>query len=117
VNGQGEFSFDGAPSPPASRHDQPRPTIQQRFEAFDAAFPGVFVLFRRFARELRAIGRKRYSADAILHRIRWEFAINPDRAFDDRKINNDFSSRYARKLADEEPAFEEFFEFRVLKTP
>jgi hypothetical protein len=31
-------------------------------------------------------------------------------------VNNDYSSRAARKLADEMPEFKDFFEFRELKS-
>jgi len=88
--------------------------IQSRFDDFDRAHPEVFRLFRFFAHMLKQKGKERFSADAILHRIRWEFAVNMecDGGF---KVNNDFSSRYARKLISEDPAFDGFFELRRLK--
>ncbi len=46
--------------------------ITLAFERFDRAHPDVWALFVRFAEELRASGRHHYSADALLHRIRWE---------------------------------------------
>lgn len=93
-----------------------RLAIQQRFEAFHAAHPEVFQLFARFASELRRAGRTHYSADAILHRVRWECAVNPERD-SGYKINDHFSSRYARKLANTDPRFATFFEFRKLREP
>ena len=91
-------------------------TIQERFEDFDAEHPEVFELFVRFSKELIAAGHTSYSADAILHRIRWHFDVNAkkDGGF---KINNNFTSRYARKLATANPTeFGEFFRFRNLRS-
>lgn len=95
--------------------DRDDESIDARFAAFDAAHPEVYRLFVRFARELKARGHAHGSSDAILHRVRWETGANTERdgGF---KINNNFSSRYARKLAAEFSAeFADFFEFRSLK--
>lgn len=90
-------------------------TIQQRFEAFDAAHPEVWHLFKRFADELRRAGRRHGSADQIIQRIRWETSVNPehDGGF---KIDDRFSSRYARKLMDEYEWFRGFFHTRKLRS-
>ena len=91
-------------------------TIQDRFQEFDAKHPEVFDLFVAFSRELLTAGHESYSADAILHRIRWHFDVNEkrDSGF---KINNNFSSRYARKLAAINPIeFGSFFRFRNLRS-
>jgi hypothetical protein len=88
-----------------------RGSIAERFAAFDAAHPEVWDWFVIFAHELRNAGAKRGSADAILHRVRWETRV---RGKDARgfKINNDFTRHYALKLATANPAFAGFFEFR-----
>ncbi len=90
-------------------------TIDARFREFDRAHPDVWRLFRQFALELLQAGREHYSADAILHRIRWHFATS-GKCHDGFKMNNNFSSRYARKLAAEDERFRGFFEFRRLKS-
>jgi hypothetical protein len=90
-------------------------TIAARFAEFDAANPRVYTLFVRFAREVRR-ARPRYSADAILHRIRWEIALTTV-SDDGFKINNVYSSRYARKLMKEFPdEFGGFFQLRKLRS-
>lgn len=105
---------DDAPlfDPPPVEDDE---SIDAQFARFDAAHPEVYELFQRFSGELLGRGRAHYSADAILHRIRWHYAVNVDHdgGF---KINNNFSSRYARKLAADDQRFAEFFEFRVLRS-
>lgn len=85
-------------------------TIRERFEAFHSANPQVFQHFKRFAWEAKRMGRSRWSADAIIQRIRWFICI--ETAGDDFKVNDHFSAEYARLLIAEEPAFEGFFELR-----
>lgn len=89
-------------------------TIQARFEAFDQANPQVWDAFVRFAEELLRRGYDHYSSDAVMHRLRWHFNVETTRdgGF---KLNDHFTSRYARKLARLDPRFESFFEFRRLK--
>lgn len=90
-------------------------SIQEAFEAFDREHPEVYARFRNLAADLLNKGHARYSADALLHVIRWHYALQGPRP-EDFKINNNFSSRYARKLASEDERFAEFFETRVLKS-
>lgn len=90
-------------------------TIQARFEQFLAENPHVYRLFRQYAEQLLARGWDRYSADAILHRIRWH--LNVEVAGDPApKLNDHFTSRLARKLAGEDERFRSFFEFRRLRS-
>lgn len=94
-----------------------RRTIDTRFAAFDALHPEVYTLFKRFAQELLDRGARRGSADMVMHRIRWETAAGAKPTDPGRptfKLDNNFSSRYARKLAAEDPRFESFFTFRRL---
>ncbi len=90
-------------------------SIQARFEAFHRAHPEVYDLFCRFANEMLIAGHGRYSARAIVHQIRWHHDVNPER-HSGFKINDHFSSRYARLLVDSNPRFDGFFELRELKT-
>ena len=95
-------------------------SIQDRFEIFHAANPHIYVLFRRFVREARIAGFNKYSARAIIHRIRWhldvEITPTDDAETHPFKINDHFSSRYARLMVALNPSFEGFFELRELKT-
>lgn len=91
-------------------------SIQERFEEFDAAHPDVYVLFRRFALELIAVGRRRIGAKLLIERIRWHY-VTSSAGSGEFKINNVFSSRYARKLIAERPEFADVFEVRQLQAP
>lgn len=82
------------------------------FEKYDREQPEVWELFVRFANEARDSGRSRYSARAIIHRIRWECAVErpTGKPF---KINDHLAGRYARKLIGADPdKWEGFFELR-----
>lgn len=92
-----------------------RRSIDERFEAFHTENPKVFELFCRFADEARRTGRTRYSADAILHRLRWHLEIEVRDTGEEFALNNDFTSRYARLLIEEDPSFDGFFELRKLR--
>jgi hypothetical protein len=73
----------------------------------------VCVLFQQFALRAIATGVKRYSADAILHRIRWEEQI--ERGIHDFKVNNNWTSHLARWFIANHPDKASFFETRKLK--
>jgi hypothetical protein len=82
------------------------------FADVDARNPHVWVLFERFTLSLIRRHFTRYSADAVLHRVRWETAV----ALEDEgsfKINNNWSAYYARKFCAEHPEHVDFFELRV----
>jgi len=91
-----------------------RPSIRERFERFHAANPGVYRVFKRFAWDVKKAGRSRWSADAIIQRIRWFFAVETDEP--EFKINDHYSAYYARMLMREDPDnFDGFFELRTTR--
>lgn len=86
--------------------------IQRNFERFHQDNPHVYALFDRFARELMARGQHG-SAKLIFERIRWEMRITT--ATDQPvKLNNNYSSRYARLWERRNPHHEGFFRTRRL---
>jgi len=90
-------------------------TIQERFEIYDRNHPEVWRLFVEFALLAKARGRTRYSARAIMQRIRWEREVEQEAA-EPFKISNLWSSRYARKLVNADPeTWTGFFELRQTK--
>lgn len=71
----------------------------------------VASLFVRFAKDVKRRGFRRYSADAILHRIRWHMHI--ERGDREWKCNNNWTSGLARWAMHHHPAeLSEFFETR-----
>lgn len=74
--------------------------------------PEVLDMFERLTLYAIDRGRRRYSADAILHRIRWEMQIEKgDREF---KCNDHWTSVLSRWFMDRHPEHAGFFETRKL---
>lgn len=69
--------------------------------------PHVYKLFERFSLEVAAV-RERYSAKAIIERMRWHynFEINGDYEF---KLTNTHTAYYARHFLENHPDLEGFF--------
>jgi hypothetical protein len=79
-----------------------------RFAEVDAANPEIWRLFVHFTFEMVRRGFRRYSSDAVLHRVRWETAsaLDDDTSF---KICNNWTPFYARKFHKVYPHLEGFF--------
>lgn len=69
-------------------------------------------LFLRLAREVKEAHFRRFSADALLHRIRWYFTIESKRVH--FKANNNWTPVLARWAMDIAPELHGLFELRVL---
>ena len=73
--------------------------------------PEVLALFEKLALHIRERGFKRYSSDAILHRIRWHYHF--ERGLRDFKCNNNWTAPMARWCLSKYPGeLENFFELR-----
>lgn len=90
------------------------PSIQDRFEDFHRKNPEVYAYLVKLCYELRSKGWKRYAIGALWERLRWHFQIDIERG-DDFKLNDHFRSRYARKIIQDHPDLEGFFELRELR--
>ena len=96
---QNEFNFE-----------KPKSKITLSFQKYDANNPNVWRLFVQYSQQAAHAGRKTFSAQAIIERIRWFHSVeNPD---DDFKINNDFAAFYARKFHAMNPNLNGFFRTR-----
>jgi hypothetical protein len=91
-------------------------SIQRRFEQFDASHPEIYREFRTIALQLLERKRGHYGSKAILEVIRYHRILSGKDAKEVFKINNNYSSRYARKLISEDARFERFFELRELRS-
>ena len=90
-----------------------RSKLEAEFDRFDSDHVDVWLLFRRFALDAIAAGRSRFSADAILHRIRWFTTVEagaPGASV--WKINDHYSAFYARKFVRLMPEHQSLFELR-----
>lgn len=93
-------------------------TVQERFEAFHRDNPHIYELLVKYAVQAARAGWRHYGVKSLFERVRWHVYVE---AMDERgfKLNNDFTSRYAR-LLNTDPRVTaicgpEFFETRELK--
>lgn len=85
---------------------------QAKFERYHAENPDIWNQFKEATFALIKVGRQHFSADAILHSIRFNTAL---RGGTDFKLNNNYSSMYSRMFTSNFPEHRDFFEQRKLK--
>jgi hypothetical protein len=88
--------------------------IQDRFEEFDRANPEVYSAIVKFARQAKGNGFSSYGMKSVWERMRWHFQFEKQMG-DDFKLNNNYCSRYARKVMQHEADLSDFFETRRLR--
>jgi hypothetical protein len=90
-------------------------TFEERFREYDATNPTVYRLLVHFSRQLRDRGYHRAGIRNVWERMRWEMmlATSDPAGF---KLNDHFTSRYARKIMAENPDLREFFRTRELRS-
>ena len=85
-----------------------------KFQEFHAENPQVYTALRDRALQLKRKGWNHYGIKAIVEVVRFHRAL--ETTDPDFKLNNNYSSRYARILMDEEPELAGFFQTRELKS-
>lgn len=88
-------------------------SIQERFEAFHAANPHVYERLVRLALQLKRQGRQHFGIKALIEFLRFSYALQT--TGEPYKLDNRFSSRYARYIMETVPELDGFFETRELK--
>jgi hypothetical protein len=89
-------------------------TINERFLAFHEANPRVYDDLVRLALETKASGYTKYGFEELWARLRWERWTQTS-GREDFKLNDHFTSRYARMLMQLNPELDGFFETRRLR--
>lgn len=84
------------------------------FEEFHHKNPDVYNELVRLARQALARGRKKIGIKMIWEVVRWNRFISTTAA--DFKLNNNFHSRYARRIMAQEADLQGVFELRELKS-
>lgn len=84
-----------------------------RFVTYHRDNPEIWRLFLKYAAEAKRAGRERFSAKAVMERIRWECEIGGANG-GKFKVNNNFTSFYVRAICGACPEFKGFFETRAL---
>lgn len=91
-------------------------SIQAAFEKFHADNPTVYETVVRLARLALSRGKKKGAIATMWEVVRWEFYLNTtDECQAAFKLNNNYRSRYARLVMDQEPDLKNFFNIRQLQ--
>jgi hypothetical protein len=93
---------------------RPGMTIQQRFELFSSLNPWIYKRLCELARKANKNGHSRIGMTTLWEVLRWdsyEQVFDPTSGF---KLNDHFTSRYARKIMENEPDLKGIFETRKL---
>lgn len=90
-------------------------TIQYEFLAFHEANPRVYAELVRLARRAKAAGKLRIGIKLVWERLRWDMEVEVDSGADAFTLNNNYPSRYARRIMAREPDLAGFFETRRLR--
>lgn len=87
--------------------------IDERFVEFHHSNPHVYRHLVGLARQWRDAGHRTCSMKMLFEVLRWDAGVRTSSA-DGLKLNNDFTSRYARLIAANEPDLAHLFERRCL---
>jgi hypothetical protein len=92
--------------------------MERDFEAFHRNNPEVYNTLVRLARQAKALGHQRVGIKMLWEVMRWEVYIataNQIGGNSEYKLNNNYTSRYARRIMEQESDLDGFFELRTLK--
>jgi hypothetical protein len=89
-------------------------TIQERFEQFHADNPHVYADLVMLARRAQRRGNSRIGIGMLFELVRWRRGyVSTGTGF---LLNNNFRSRYARLISEQEPDLAGMFETRELRS-
>ena len=86
-------------------------TLEQRFNAFHQANPHVYANLRCLALDAKRKGRQ-VGIKMLYEVLRWQYAMQTTDD-SDFKLNNSYTSFYARLLMEREPELQGYFETRT----
>ena len=96
-------------------YEQRQRTIDERFADFHRKNPHIYRKLVNLAREVKGAGHDHCSIDFLFHRLRWHYRIElKDKS--PFKLDDHFTSRYARAIMMCEPDLSDFFEVRKLRS-
>ncbi len=90
-------------APPSSDRSDGHPelTSAERFERFHATNPHIYDLLVGYCRAWAGTGRVLFGIRAPWERMRWELGVHTDST--DFKLNDHYTSFYARLIVEQEP--------------
>lgn len=90
-------------------------SIQKQFEIFHKKNPQVYDMLVDMARQVKGLGKDKLSIKLLYERVRWELLFET-KSEDEFKLNNSFTSRYARLIMEQEEDLKDFFDLRQINT-
>lgn len=93
------------------------PSIDETFEQFHRAHPHVYQRLVEMARALKRAGHRGYGIKSLFEVLRYEADTQAVDGATGYKLNNNYTSRYARMIHTMEPDLNGFFRTRGLRTP
>lgn len=100
--------------PRPQRPSAMRDTIAERFRQFHSDNPHVYGHIEKLVLALHKKGRYRFGMKAIWEQLRWRVLLGHVRVRGPYRLNNIFTSRYARMFLEKHPGFRGFFRTRRL---
>lgn len=111
--------FDLAEAPQldfsTGRPSAPPGSIEEAFDLFHAENPWVYLHLVKLARDLQRRGHRKIGIAMLFEVLRWSYLMSTTDPTSDFKLNNNYRSRYARKIMTEQPDLAGIFETRELK--
>lgn len=91
-------------------------TLQDQFEDFHDLNPWVYSDLVILTRDLVNRGHRRVGIGMLFEVLRWQRMMSTQDNASGFKLNNNYRSRYARLIMDNEPDLRDVFETRELRT-
>jgi hypothetical protein len=92
-------------------------SIDQRFRDFHGNNPAVYTELVRMARQMQSRGYQKIGIELVFAAYRWNQMLHTSADEYNYKLNNNFTSRYARLIMTQEEDLADFFHTRTLRTP
>ena len=90
--------------------------IERRFYEFHGENPQVYDELVRLARRAHQFGHHRIGIRMLWEVMRWNLTIEVDQGDDEFKLNDHYTSRYARMIMDRNSDLDGMFELRTLRS-
>lgn len=90
-------------------------TIQERFEAFHHANPQVYAELVKLARRAKRQGQQRIGIELLFAVVRWRRIMATRDESSSFKLNDHYTSRYARLIMEQERDLDGFFATREIR--
>lgn len=90
-------------------------SIKDSFKLFHEKNPQVYELFEMKAMTAIKMGKRKISSKLIINVLRWEMFIDTEDTITTYKINDSYSSHYARLFAEKNPKYRNVFNYRKLR--